>query len=52
MRICLWGLMVVLAYLFAGSRVDTWVDAMVLALLALPCIVADVRELKRNGQWF
>jgi len=48
MRICLWGLAV--AH-FSGSRLDTEIDLLFLALLAVPCIVADVRELKRTDRW-
>ncbi len=36
---------------FSGSRLDTAIDVVFLALLAAPCIFADVRELKRTGKW-
>lgn len=50
MRICIWGVAMILAYL-AGSRVENWLDGMFIVLLALPCIVGDVRELKKSGIW-
>jgi hypothetical protein len=48
MRICIWGLAMILAYL-AGTRVETWLDGAFIVLLALPCILGDVRELKKSG---
>ena len=46
MRICLWGMAIILTRTTARD----WLDGAVLAALAVICIAADLREMKRQEQ--
>ena len=44
MRICLWGLAIVLTRI----TVKDWTDAALICSLGLMCIAGDLREMKRS----